>query len=234
MSNKQKGFSFLLLILIVSALVILGIASYFAYQNYLSDNANNNQTACTQDAQLCPDGSYVTRTGPNCDFTQCPNSSSGQTAGWNNLTNNASGFSMQYPNNFFDTGHTPTISVGDCDYQVFPNQCPAIDSIVTDNPAGNFTNSQKGIFMVNSYNYCEYEIGDAAMGHQYYYDYYATVKNNKCLVVGLVSSSSTCENYLPLEQGNAQQSQNYNDCVTHRTERPGILQQIVSTFKFSQ
>ena len=28
-------------------------------------------TACTMDALLCPDGSYVGRTGPNCEFV-CP------------------------------------------------------------------------------------------------------------------------------------------------------------------
>ncbi len=41
--------------------------------------AKNNQTqnpggtiACTMEAKLCPDGSYVSRTGPNCEFAQCP------------------------------------------------------------------------------------------------------------------------------------------------------------------
>ncbi|MCR4260778.1 MAG: hypothetical protein NUV96_00320, partial [Candidatus Colwellbacteria bacterium] len=33
----------------------------------------NTQIACTQEAKLCPDGSYVGRTGPNCEFTTCPN-----------------------------------------------------------------------------------------------------------------------------------------------------------------
>jgi len=28
--------------------------------------------ACTQEAMLCPDGSYVSRTGPNCEFAACP------------------------------------------------------------------------------------------------------------------------------------------------------------------
>ncbi|HEY4502628.1 MAG TPA: Gmad2 immunoglobulin-like domain-containing protein [Candidatus Paceibacterota bacterium] len=28
--------------------------------------------ACTQEAKLCPDGSYVGRTGPHCEFAQCP------------------------------------------------------------------------------------------------------------------------------------------------------------------
>lgn len=27
---------------------------------------------CTQDAKQCSDGSYVSRTGPNCDFAECP------------------------------------------------------------------------------------------------------------------------------------------------------------------
>ncbi len=30
------------------------------------------QTVCTQDAKQCPDGSYVSRTGPSCEFAQCP------------------------------------------------------------------------------------------------------------------------------------------------------------------
>jgi len=28
--------------------------------------------ACTQEAKQCPDGSYVSRTGPNCEFAPCP------------------------------------------------------------------------------------------------------------------------------------------------------------------
>ncbi|MEK7631110.1 MAG: PKD domain-containing protein [Patescibacteria group bacterium] len=28
--------------------------------------------ACTQEAKLCPDGSYVSRTGPKCEFAACP------------------------------------------------------------------------------------------------------------------------------------------------------------------
>jgi hypothetical protein len=27
---------------------------------------------CTMEAKLCPDGSYVSRTGPNCEFAPCP------------------------------------------------------------------------------------------------------------------------------------------------------------------
>ncbi len=32
------------------------------------------QVACTADAMMCPDGSYVGRVAPNCDFAPCPRS----------------------------------------------------------------------------------------------------------------------------------------------------------------
>jgi len=38
----------------------------------------NKQPACTMAAKLCPDGSYVGRIGPNCEFAPCP----GETAEW--------------------------------------------------------------------------------------------------------------------------------------------------------
>ena len=31
-----------------------------------------NDKACTQEAKLCPDGSYVGRAGPDCEFAPCP------------------------------------------------------------------------------------------------------------------------------------------------------------------
>jgi hypothetical protein len=35
--------------------------------------SNDGLIACTQEAKLCPDGSGVGRTGPNCEFAPCPN-----------------------------------------------------------------------------------------------------------------------------------------------------------------
>ena len=37
--------------------------------------------ACTADARVCPDGSYVGRTGPNCEFAACPASLGAKTCG---------------------------------------------------------------------------------------------------------------------------------------------------------
>ncbi len=32
----------------------------------------NTPVACTEEAKICPDGSAVGRTGPNCEFASCP------------------------------------------------------------------------------------------------------------------------------------------------------------------
>ncbi len=36
---------------------------------------DDEQVMCTMDAKLCPDGSYVSRHGPNCEFASCPDES---------------------------------------------------------------------------------------------------------------------------------------------------------------
>lgn len=38
-------------------------------QNFIE---NIDSVVCTADAKLCADGSYVGRTGPNCEFASCP------------------------------------------------------------------------------------------------------------------------------------------------------------------
>jgi hypothetical protein len=39
---------------------------------YRSINTVPEPQACTLEAKLCPDGSSVGRTGPNCEFAACP------------------------------------------------------------------------------------------------------------------------------------------------------------------
>lgn len=36
-------------------------------------NAEEPVVACAMDAKMCPDGSYVGRVGPRCEFASCPN-----------------------------------------------------------------------------------------------------------------------------------------------------------------
>ena len=78
--HNQKGFIQPLLIFII-VVAVIGVGGFFLLTQIPSNIiANPNPSpapnpspiACTQDAKLCPDGSYVGRTGPNCEFAQCP------------------------------------------------------------------------------------------------------------------------------------------------------------------
>jgi len=55
----------ILIILIVLAGIWLGL-------KFIIDGSPVGPVACTMDAKLCPDGSYVSRIPPKCDFTPCP------------------------------------------------------------------------------------------------------------------------------------------------------------------
>lgn len=50
-------------------LILLSLAALF----FLAGCAQTPPKACTEEAKLCPDGSYVGRVGPNCEFAPCPN-----------------------------------------------------------------------------------------------------------------------------------------------------------------
>jgi len=61
------------LIAIATALVIISVAKHVqAPQNSQNKHKSNNQTICTMDAKICPDGSSVGRSGPDCEFEPCP------------------------------------------------------------------------------------------------------------------------------------------------------------------
>ena len=53
---------------IIFVLFLLVGTSLFAWQALNKPN----QVYCTEEAKLCSDGSYVSRTGPNCEFAECP------------------------------------------------------------------------------------------------------------------------------------------------------------------
>lgn len=59
----QKTYILISAVIIIGAVIVVGL------------NMSNRETpliACTMEAKLCPDGSAVGRTGPNCEFTACP------------------------------------------------------------------------------------------------------------------------------------------------------------------
>ena len=58
---------------IITAIVVVTILSV-ARRAQAPQNIHkaNEQGACTMDAKICPDGSAVGRSGPDCAFKPCP------------------------------------------------------------------------------------------------------------------------------------------------------------------
>lgn len=77
---NQKGFAPLVVIVIM--VIAVAIGGYFVVRSRvtvaptssptISPSQSSTNYACTQEAKLCPDGSYVSRTGPKCEFAPCP------------------------------------------------------------------------------------------------------------------------------------------------------------------
>jgi len=74
--NKKIASEIAIGIILLLAIMIGGI---FYWQNKNSGQ-QPEQRACTEEAKLCDDGSYVSRTGPNCEFTPCSETKSLQLA----------------------------------------------------------------------------------------------------------------------------------------------------------
>lgn len=113
MQNNQSGSIFLLAIVLVVVLLAGGAYLYTRPEE-------GNQIACTMDAKQCPDGSYVGRVGPKCEFAECPSTLS------TNLTTRVSddqmislAMSRWPPQDFRDSARVKQIYRGDLNSDSF-------------------------------------------------------------------------------------------------------------------
>ena len=71
MFAQEKPIHIVAAALLLIAVQMIVFANYFGIPNRTA-NPDEQYIFCTQEAKQCPDGSYVSRTGPNCEFTLCP------------------------------------------------------------------------------------------------------------------------------------------------------------------
>lgn len=94
-SLGEVGFAPILTILLIIAATIGG---YLIYSGRISLN-QPKETACTLEAKICPDGTAVGRSGPNCEFAACPQVSD-ETANWKTYVNKDLKYSINHPIDF--------------------------------------------------------------------------------------------------------------------------------------
>ena len=61
------------IIILLFILIVVGGISYLNSTGIFK-KSSPGVVACTMEAKICPDGSAVGRTGPNCEFALCPQS----------------------------------------------------------------------------------------------------------------------------------------------------------------
>lgn len=93
----NKGISTPIAISIIVLIAVIVGGGILAYQYWWLPKEEANNVACTMEAKLCPDGSYVGRTGPNCEFAECPVTKADETADWKTYKNEEYGFEIKYP-----------------------------------------------------------------------------------------------------------------------------------------
>lgn len=55
----------------VAVLLLVAVYFVFMYRYPVAQVPTPGETMCTADARQCPDGSFVGRVGPNCEFAPC-------------------------------------------------------------------------------------------------------------------------------------------------------------------
>ena len=131
-------------------------------------------TACTMDAKICPDGSAVGRTGPNCEFAPCPTSVA--------TTTNQPSFSF------------PTPAPRTSDYIIQPEDMKPQVSVVTGSvPCPKTSGSTQKT--INKTPYCITISGGAAAGTSYTSYTYSTVRGTTTISLSFTIGMGACINY---------------------------------------
>ena len=176
----------------VVVIVAIALGVYFILPKIFNKNdvikGGNGGVACTMEAKLCPDGSYVGRSGPKCEFAKCPDVSVIPTS-WKTYTNTASGFSFSYPPVIQATyiiaqDWPPTVRISGEKFSCIESQSlekgmPIKETKVT----------------VSGRDYCIETQSEGAAGSTYINYTYTTTKGGKLVSYVFVLKYPNCDNY---------------------------------------
>jgi hypothetical protein len=216
----NKGFS---KIFIAVGIIIILIGGFFAWQHFWAQKP----VACTMEAKICPDGSAVGRTGPNCEFAECPSTTTNETAGW--ITYNNPEFQFKYPENFGGNVWRPlfwpaTTTVVSINEDPVAKGCGDMQS--------NLSAVTEQKIKINNIDFSLYTARDAGAGNLYSNYCYVTEKNQKYYIIYFLINSHTgcyqggCGAYC----GTQYEAECRNFDLVRDVEKP--IETIVSTFMF--
>ncbi len=176
MENKltmYAAIAFVVIVLgggVVGAVFMFGRGERMAVPVYPRPSA----TACTMEAKICPDGSAVGRTGPNCEFSPCPTS----------VTTSTTQPSFSFP--------TPKPIVSK--YMVQPDDMQPKVGVLP----GSFTcTASEGTVQktINTRKYCVTSVAGVAAGTTYTTYTYVTERAKNLISLTFTIGQGTCANY---------------------------------------
>ena len=174
-------------LLTIAIVAIIGVILWLGITQYLEPTkVINSPNACPQDAKLCPNGSYVGRVGPNCEFADCATASVPDA--WKIFGNNQKAVTFKYPPDF----STKYISIVD-----WP---PAVQIL---NQAFSCTEGGSEIERagktekktINGHNYCVTMESEGAAGSIYTNYAYAFAAGQRTIIFTFSLRFSQCANY---------------------------------------
>jgi hypothetical protein len=187
------------ILLAIFILILAGLLSTY----FKNPHPNNQPTICTQEAKLCPDGSYVGRIGPKCEFAACPQIEL---------------HTYQDPQNKFSF-----------QYADFPQkqymgvmEWPPKVTITTPSSCG-ASSTQK---IIGDKTFCVSEISEGAAGTIYTTYHYRVVLNNKLVTFEFTLRLPQCYNY-----DNPKQTECFNEEKSFDVD--SLMIPIATTLTFS-
>ena len=167
---------------------------------------------CTQEARQCPDGSYVGRTEPNCEFAPCAEPADDP---WKLFTDDAQGITFRYPEQLLTQYiHTqawpPAVTVSADTFS-----CP-------ETPPTSSLPDRTGRRMVDDRAYCVAATSEGAAGSVYTDYTYTTERGGELITVTFTLRYPQCLNYDDPQQ---------TECQNERTsfDLDGVVDRIAAS-----
>lgn len=173
--------------LLLPYLLWVGFAGYLNFSIWtLNIGQPVSDIGCTLEARICPDGSSVGRSGPDCKFEECPESK--DTGVWRTYTDNSLGISFGYPEDLL------TDYIHEVDW---PPQIILINEPFSCSPAGYETDRAGATSMlsIDGRRYCVTKVSEGAAGSVYAQYAYAVPRGEKTVIFTFSLRAVQCGNY---------------------------------------
>lgn len=180
-NSKNKALLLIVAFLLVAAGVV-ALKWQYIIRPVIKD------VSCTLEAKLCPDGTAVGRTGPNCEFATCPVATEvAGTEGWK--PSPQSSISFKYPENlgtkYIDAFDWPPMA------RIVNEKFSCTEAGLETGRAGQTTKEA-----VNGNTYCITKESEGSAGSVYtQYAYAKEIPNNKTLILTFSLRYPQCPNY---------------------------------------